>query len=77
MMDIAFAPALPNRNASQSMFSATKIAAYGARLRDVTSRGFAPSFGGYTGAGSVENTVLILGSDTAPAVNAWSSHKAI
>ena len=74
---MAFAPALPKRNASQSRCSATSTAAYGARLRDVTSRGFAPSFGGTATTGSVPNTASMLGSETAPAVRASRSHNAM
>ena len=73
---IAFAPADPRRNASQSSPSATSTAAYGARLRDVTRRGFSRVNGGRGGAGSVENVMSIAGKLTAPAPNRSLVHRA-
>ena len=63
--DIAFAPALPSRNASQSSSWATMIAEYGARDLDVTSRGLALVRGGNTDGGVVLNTLSTAGNDTA------------
>ena len=75
--DITFAPALPSLYASQSKCSATRTAAYGARLREVTRRGLPGVRSGTTGAGCVPNTVVMLGSDTAPATSSPRSHNAI
>ena len=61
--DMAFAPADPSRIASQSSASATRTAEYGARAREVTSRGRSRSTSGIGEAGSVE------------AATDWSDHK--